>query len=112
MSTYCGLSFNGWCRSWDRSCLIRDNVDSITANKQRSGINGLLLDRGIIQRDCSGCLDRVLMTLAGCWYRFCLCDGDWLENTALDIGKGKLCGEMVTFWKNGVGSCFGQDRVN
>src|SRR6266700_7165261 len=51
------------------------------------------------------------MYFAGCRYGFRLCKSYRWENTALDIGKGKLCSEMVAFWQNGDGSCFRQGEI-
>src|SRR6266568_4368430 len=51
------------------------------------------------------------MACAGCPHSFTLCKGQRLEDTALYVGKGKLCGEVVAFWHNDDGCRFSQADV-
>src|SRR5438270_11546039 len=103
MSTHGYLSFNGWGCSWDTSRLIGDNMLSITANQKRSGVNGLFLDRGIIQGDCACCLARVLMSFAGCWYSFPLRESERWEDAAFYVGKGQMLRKTVAFGHDNYG---------
>src|SRR5947209_6361823 len=44
-------------------------------------------------------------------YSFALCKGQGLKDTALYVGKGKLCGEMVAFWQDDDRCRFGQGQI-